>query len=94
MEKFARRCDATGCGMNEGFVIGDGEMYLSTTDLLLSHLRQLDYLDSNNVSSSTIEDDQELMDFFYNDEYYYFTEWEEIDDDVYYDKNGNEHENV
>ena len=94
MERYARKCDATGRGMNEGYVVGDGDMYLSTTDLLLSHLRQLDYIDSNNVSSSTIEDDQELMDFFYNDEYYYFTEWEEIDDDVYYDKNGNEHENV
>ena len=29
MEKFARRCDVTGRGMNEGYVFGNGEMYAS-----------------------------------------------------------------
>lgn len=86
--KYARKCDVTGEGMNKGFVIGDGNMYISTQELLLSHLRKLDYLDSNNVSSSTIEGDQELMDFFYNDDYYYYTEWKDSLDKQYQLVNG------
>jgi hypothetical protein len=37
-------------------------------------------------------DDDELLEYFYEQEYYYYTEWDEIDDDVYYDAEGNENE--
>jgi len=32
MTKYARRCDATGRGMNEGYVVGDGELYFAEQD--------------------------------------------------------------
>ena len=41
MKAFARKCSATGVGMNKGFVFRDGEMYFSTEELLIKHLRSL-----------------------------------------------------
>ena len=92
MEKFARRCDATGKGINEGYVFGDGELYFAEREDLIKHLRTLDWEDCNGNYSKDITDDEDLLEFFYNDEQYYYTDWEEIDDDVYYDENGNEYE--
>jgi hypothetical protein len=93
MEKFARRCDATGKGINEGYVVGDGELYFSSKDDLLSHLSELDWEDCNGNSSKDCDTEDDLLEFFYNEDYYYYTEWEEIDDDCYYDAEGNEYEN-
>jgi len=91
MEKFARRCDATGRGMNEGYVVGDGEMYFSTKENLIDHLREYDWIDSNGKSSKDIEDDAELLEFFYNEDYYYYTEWDEVDEEEWYDADGSIH---
>jgi len=91
MEKFARRCDATGKGINEGYVVGDGEMYFSTKENLIDHLREYDWIDSNGKSSKDIEDDAELLEFFYNEDYYYYTEWDEVDEDEWYDADGSIH---
>jgi len=88
MEKYARRCDATGLGINEGYVVGDGELYLGSEEDLLYHLRQLDWEDSNGVKSKDLEVDQ-LLEYFYNENYYYYTEWDEVDEDEYYDADGN-----
>ena len=60
MEKFARRCDATGRGMNEGYVFGDGELCFSTEKHLIDHLRGLDWEDSNGKRSKDIEDDADV----------------------------------
>ena len=92
MEKFARRCDATGRGMNEGCVVGDGELYFSTNEHLLEHLRGLDWVDANGNRSADLTDDEDIMEYFYNEDYYYYTEWEEIDEDIFYDEDGNEYE--
>lgn len=92
MKKFARRCDATGRGINEGYVFGDGELYFAEREDLIKHLRTLDWVDCNGNRSTDIKDEEDLLEFFYNEDYYYYTEWEEIDDDVYYDENGNEYE--
>ena len=92
MERYARKCDATGRGMNEGFVVGDGELYFSDEKYLIEYLRTLDWEDSNGVISSDMKTDDDLMDFCYNEELYYYTEWEEIEDDWYYDEDGNEYE--
>jgi hypothetical protein len=93
MKKFARRCDATGKGINEGYVVGDGELYFATKFELLKHLRELDWEDCNGNRSKDCNTPDELLEFFYNEDYYYYTEWEEIDDDCYYDAEGNEYEN-
>lgn len=92
MKKFARRCDATGCGMNEGFVLNDGELYLSKKEHLLEHLRTLDWEDADGNRSQDLTDDEDILEFFYNEDYYYYTEWEELDDDIFYDEDGNEYE--
>ena len=93
MIKFARRCDATGRGINEGYVVGDGELYFAEREDLIKHLRTLDWVDCNGYKSTNCVTDDALMKYFYNEDYYYYTEWEEIDDDVYYDAEGNEYEN-
>ena len=92
MKKFARRCDATGKGINEGYVVGDGEQYFASDEHLINYLRGLNWVDCNGKKSKDIEDDAELLNYFYREEYYYYTEWEEIDDDCYYDADGNEYE--
>ena len=95
MEKFARRCDATGKGINEGYVVGDGELYFAEKEHLLEHLRELNWIDSNGRKSMDIIDDDELRDFFFDEDYFYWTTWDESDIDfyeVYYDAEGNEYE--
>ncbi len=91
MTKYARRCDATGKGINEGYVVGDGELYFASKDDLLSHLRELEWEDCNGNRSKDCSTTEELLEFFYNEEYYYYTEWEEIDDDEWYDADGSLH---
>ena len=88
MEKFARRCDATGRGMNEGYVVNDGELYFSKEEHLLEHLRTLDWEDADGNRSQDLTDDEDILEFFYNEDYYYYTEWEELDDDHHYLEDG------
>lgn len=83
--KFARQCNATNRGINEGYVVGDGEMYFSTIEHLLEHLRTLEWVDCNGKLSTECTSDAELLDFFYNDGVYYYTQWEELDEDEWYE---------
>lgn len=82
--KFARQCDATKNGMNEGYVVSDGMLYFSTREYLLEHLRSLEYVDSNGKLSTDITNDNDLLDFFYNDDYYYYTTFEQLDSGEWY----------
>lgn len=92
-QRFARRCDATGRGMNEGYVVGDGELYFSDEKSLVSHLRELNWFDDDgNLLSDVYKANDDLIDYYYNNDYCYFTTWEEINDDYYYDAEGNEYE--
>lgn len=93
MTKYARRCDATGVGMNEGYVCGDCEFYFAEQSDLIAHLRTLNWEDCDGNSSLDVVEDDDLMEFFYNEDYYWYTEWNKYDiDDVYYDAEGNEYE--
>jgi hypothetical protein len=85
MKKFARRCDATGKGINEGYVFGDGELYFSEEKHLIDHLKSKGGMDGLS--------DEFILKEAYEQEEYYYTEWEEIDDDCYYDADGNEFNN-
>jgi hypothetical protein len=86
MEKFARRCDATGKGMNEGYVVGDGELCFSEEKHLIDHLRSRGGMDG-------LSDEFILSEAYEQDEYYY-TEWDFYDiDDEWYDAEGNEYNN-
>lgn len=79
MEKFARKCDVTGRGMNEGYCFGDGEDYACDLESALLIAKEYGY---------------DNLDEAYEDGAYYYTEWEELDDDVYYDAEGNEYETL
>lgn len=65
---YARQCDATGEGMNEGYCFGDGCYYAKYEADALKYAQQLGY--------DTLED-------AYKDDAYYWTEWEDVDDFQY-----------
>lgn len=98
MEKFARRCDVTGKGMNEGYVWGDGTFYTSTEQITLKEFRDdiknggYDF-DEVGVEVLLGLSDSDLLEYGYDNDVFYFTIWEEIDEDFFYDAEGNEYEN-
>ena len=74
-ERYCRLAEDTGKGINEGFVIGDGDSYFESEDNLVKHLRELDYEDADGNSSKKIKSKDDLLEFFYNDEYYYYNKY-------------------
>ena len=70
---WARKCDATGQGMNEGFVFGDGEKYFSVQSAAIEYAQELGYKD---------------LDEAYDDEAYYWTEWEDKSEYQYLEVDG------
>lgn len=72
-DKFARKCDATGEPMNEGWCIGDGEYYAKYEKDVLIELSKRGYA---SLSSA------------YEDDVCYWTEWEDEDDFQYVIKDG------
>lgn len=77
-EKFARVCSATGRGMNEGYCFGDGEAY---------------FIEESDAYDYALSIGYKGLQDAYDDEAYYYTEWEEIDEECYYDAEGNEYSN-
>jgi len=75
IDKYVRVCDVTSEGMNEGFCIEDGHMYIKNKSDMINHIKSVGY---------------KTLDEAYNDEYYYYTEWYEVFDeqDEYYTKDG------
>jgi hypothetical protein len=83
---FARVCDITGKGMNEGYCINDGMMYIKEKSDMINHLRGIEGEDTDGLS------DDELIEYFYEEEYFYHTDWyDDLDEeeDELYDENGN-----
>jgi len=72
--KYARKCDITGEGMNEGYCIQDGMMYIKGHHDMLQHI--------------TDETDFETIEEAYDEEYYYYTEWKDEDEYEYIEING------
>ena len=70
-ETYARKCDITGEGMNAGFCIGDGEMYIKYEEDLIAHLRAIEPV--KDISDERLKED------YYNAEHYYWTEWDDDD---------------
>lgn len=77
-EKFARRCDVTGKGMNDGYCINDGEKYIAEHFAMLQHI-------TDETEYNTIEE-------AHKDDYYYWTEWEIEEGENYFDADGNEYD--
>jgi hypothetical protein len=89
-KKFARKCSVSGKGMNKGYVINDGDMYIKERTDLINHFRTLEWIDADGLNSKDIRNESALEEFFYNQEYYYYTEWDVFDDDRYYTESGEE----
>ena len=68
--KFARRCDVTNKGMNEGYCIDGGGMYIASEVDMLKHLEE-------HTAYASMEE-------AFEDEYCYYTEWSDLDEDGYY----------
>jgi len=75
-EIFARKCDITGKGMNKGFCINDGMMYIKEQEDLIKHLRGLNCPDYEG------ETDEDMLEISHENEYYYYTEWFEVLDEM------------
>ena len=71
--KYARKCDVTGQGMNAGFCICDGAMYIKSEKHMSEHI-------TNDTDYASLEE-------AYDDDYYYYTEWEDEDDYQFDDEN-------
>jgi hypothetical protein len=68
MKKFARKCDLTNELMNEGWVIGNGEMYIKNEADALKIAIEMGY---------------KSVDDAYEEDAIYWTEWEDEDDFQY-----------
>ena len=76
---FAVKCSITGEGMNEGYCIKEGEMYIKYESDLLKHIRELEMEDNVEydklVAEGKLTDDFIFQDYYQSD-YYYWIEWE------------------
>ena len=99
IEIFARQCDVTGEGMNSGFCILDGDMYIKHEKDMVRHLREnfADIIGSTAARSEADEfddydisldpdkmSDKELMETCYDTDYFMYTEWTADDADEDY----------
>jgi hypothetical protein len=83
---FARKCSATGKGMNKGHVFEFADLYFSNEEDVINHLRKDD-------PEATVElSDDFLLEEAYDMEDCYYTEWDELDEDEAYDEDGNAYE--
>jgi len=85
MEKFARKCDCCGKGMNEGYYDA-GQYYCSDRCLIWGNSND-DIDPDTNHGAYSMEDWRKESDA--NPDECYWTEWEELDEEEYYDADGN-----
>jgi hypothetical protein len=85
--KYARRNNATGKGMNEGYCFHDGEYYCETEKEAVEFIR------ANCEDGGKGLTDEYLLEESYKLEEHYWTQWEEIgEEDDYFDEDGNEYD--
>jgi len=77
--RWARKCDATGEGMNQGYVYGDGEKYFKYEKDLIAYIREGADESFNDAS------DEFLLNQAYELDEYYWTEWESPEEDQWYE---------
>lgn len=77
MKTFARQCEVTGEGMNEGYLVNDNN-YIKYEKDLLKMLRIRNYVTAEG-DKANLMNDEDFLEWAYNDEIYYWTQWEEDD---------------
>ena len=82
MELFAKMCDATKKGMNEGYVVLDGQKYYSDDNYVLMYL--LSEIPSELLHMS----DNDKLEWLYDNDYYYYTDWIGHDEYAYIEIDG------
>lgn len=87
MEKFVRVCSKTGKGMNEGFIVNDGDFYFKEESDLLDWLREQDFITAEGEEANKFSN-EDLKEWAFNDEIYYWTKWEIEAETEYYNENG------
>ena len=75
---YARKSSDDGKGMNKGILFHEGGHYCRTVE----HAKKY-------VESFGLVWEEELMTVNTKDEWFYFTDWEELDEDEFYDFDGN-----
>ena len=78
--KYARKCDITGEGMNDGYVVGDGEMHIKYEKDLIALIRSrggMYFLSNEYILAESYQLGE-----------YYWTEWECPTDFQYEEING------
>jgi len=92
--KYARKCDITGEGMNEGYCIQDGLMYIKYEMDMIKHLRDVEKKDNPEydklVAEGRLTDESLLNDYYIIFNYYYYTDWFDTieEDDEWYTEDG------
>jgi hypothetical protein len=78
MNWYARKCSVDGKGMNSGILFNDGLYYCRSEEQAKEY-----------VESLGLVWEKELKTIDTKDEWFYFTDWEELDEDEFYDFEGN-----
>ena len=88
---WARKCDISGEGMDEGYCINDGDMYIKHEKDMLEWLRSKEWEFENEyglIINVVKLDDYDLLEWAFNDEIFYWTEWFEKEDVQYKEIDG------
>ena len=83
---WARQCDVSGEGMDEGYCIDDGQMYIKYKKDMVEWLRSKEWEFENEyglIINISKLDDYDLLEWAFNDEVFYWTEWFEKEDVQY-----------
>tara|TARA_R100001082_G_scaffold94019_1_gene60865 strand:+ start:218 stop:493 length:276 start_codon:yes stop_codon:yes gene_type:complete len=80
--KYARQCDITGEGMNDGYVVGDGFMHIKYEKDLIALIRSWGVDENNELS------DDFILNESWQHEEWYWTQWECPTDLQYEEVNG------
>ena len=74
-----RKCCITDEGMNAGFLIGEGLMYIKYESDMIKHLRDVEKEGNTDYDELVAEGrltDEYLLNDYYESDYYYYTDWE------------------
>ena len=89
MEKYARVCDISGKGMNEGWCWSDGVFYSATREDTIAELRR--DIEKGVIDLKSDLSDTKLLNKACKEEMLYWTTWGEDEDDYddgYYTEDG------
>ena len=82
VRKWARKCNITGEGMNEGWCWGDGDFYTKYEKDTIEEIRYRDTSLDLDLDYTKMSDD-ELLDLYFVNNIFYWTEWDDDEDIMY-----------